>query len=113
MHYIGAGTEFPFARLASSLEESGDKKPTRAIITDSDFNSNFAKNRSAQGLLREAASLSQPLVLLLRNVNTDAAKRYRDLGATVVSITYLDDFPKMAAQLVTALFPDNRVPVES
>jgi hypothetical protein len=112
MHYIGGGTKFPFARLAASLEECGDNKPTRVVITDSDFNLNFSENRDARGILRAAAMSSQPFVMLLHNAGTEAIKIYRDLGANVVPIADLENFPKMASQLVTALFPDERATVE-
>lgn len=108
MHYFGAGTQFPFARLADSLQECGEKKPIRVVITDSDFNSNFAKERQARQIISEAARRSSPFILLLRNVGDEAANEYRKLGALVVQIAEAGDLPKMAAQLATALFTDTK-----
>jgi hypothetical protein len=108
MHYIGAGTRFPFARLADSLQECGEKKPIRVVITDPDFNMNFAKEAKARQILSEAARCSAPLVLLLHNVAKEAASEYRKLGAAVVQIADLGDYPKMAAQLATELFVETK-----
>jgi len=108
MHYFGAGTQFPFARLAASLQECGAKRPIRVLITDSDFNMNFSKEKNARQILGEAVRCSAPLILLLHNVATEAANEYRKLGAMVIQIADLGDFPKMAGQLAAALFIETK-----
>jgi hypothetical protein len=108
MHYIGGGTNFPFARLAVSLEECADRKPTRVIITDADFHKNFAEEKSARRILAQAVRSSGPFVLLLHRVASESARPYRELGAEVIEIADLEDFPKMAAKLAEALFADER-----
>lgn len=112
MHYIGAGTEFPFPLLAESVKECGDKTPIRVVITDGDFNANFDKDPNASSLLRHAAIASRPFVLLLRSTDMDHTQIYRELGMTVVTIADLEDFPRMASQVVTALFPHRDAPTD-
>ncbi len=113
MHYIGAGTEFPFAKLAESVEECAERKPTRVVISDADFHSNFAGEKTAGHILAEAVRCSGPFVLLLHNVTSDSTRPYRDLGAKVIEIADMEDFPKMAAKLAEALFADEKLRLES
>ena len=104
MHYFGAGTEFPFWKLEESVEECKDKRPIRVVITDHDFNQNFATTKQARRILSDAIGNSAPFFLLLYNVEPEKSKVYRDLGARVECIEDLADYPKMAAKLAKALF---------
>ncbi len=103
MHYIGGGTEFPFARLTASVEECGDQQPHRVVITDRDFDANIDSDPRHPGTLSLAASRG-PLVLLLHQPLPQRVTRYRSLGAAVVPVDDLEDFPRMAAALSRALF---------
>jgi hypothetical protein len=106
MHYIGAGTEFPFDVLDESVEECGGRQPIRVIITDRDFDRNYASMKSNAGVFARAAARSPHLVLLQHVPDPACVGGYRAAGATVTGIERLDDFPKMAADLTFALFPD-------
>ncbi len=55
MHYIGGGTDFPFDLLASSLEECRTNQPIRVMITDTDFDANYAEHPSHAHLRRGGA----------------------------------------------------------
>jgi hypothetical protein len=103
MHYIGAGTEFPFARLAGSVRECGRDQPHRVIITDRDFDRNIDGAPDHPATVAGAAARGG-LVLLLHDPDPDRVKRYEALGAAVVGVTLLDDFPRAAAALARALF---------
>jgi len=104
MHYIGGGTEFPFHALDASIEECRDEQPVRVIITDMDFDRNCQKHKESAALLSRAVARSRPFVLLLHRPDAAAEKRYRELGAEVIRVDELDDFPAMAAALSSALF---------
>jgi hypothetical protein len=108
MHYFGSGTQFPFKKLEASVEECGDRRPIRVVISDRDFNQNFAQDKSAADILAHAVQNSSPFVLLLHNVRPEATQEYRRLGAKVECIMDLEDFPRMAAKLAEALFADQR-----
>ncbi len=111
MHYMGGGTTYPFAVLASSVEErhvgaDGAKlRPIRVVITDHDFDQNVASEANGEALLRRAATASAPFVLLQHNSRPHLVARYRGWGLTVVEVATLDDFPRLAADLARALFP--------
>lgn len=106
MHYIGGGTAFPFDVLAASVAECGRDQPVRVVITDADFDHNHAARPEHAEILADAARQSDRLVLLLHCANPDAVRRYRAAGATVVEVPQMDDFPRMAAGLARALFPE-------
>ena len=106
MHYIGAGTRFPFQSLADSVSDSGELRPIRVVITDSDFVENFNKEKRAAEIVRHAVDHSDLLILLLHRVTGVNSKIYRDLGANVIEISELGDFPKMASKLALALLSD-------
>ncbi len=103
MHYIGGGTEYPFDVLQESVDECRRRQPTRAIITDSDFHHNHEASADAARIFKEACRAST-LVLLLHNVHADLAARYRQIGAQVVVVQDMEDFPRMAVALARALF---------
>lgn len=103
MHYIGAGTEFPFSVLQSSLREPG-APPIRVIITDADFDHNVAPPEHAA--VFAAAALASQLILLLHRPNHDRVLAYRAAGAQVIEVAEMDDFPKLAADLTFTLFPE-------
>lgn len=112
MHYFGAGTIFPFATLASSLEECGDRQPIRVIISDNDFDNNYDGMQGAAHLLSDAAARSR--LLLLQHIYAPERERvryYTNLGLSVIPIYDFEDYPKVAAQLTQALFHD-ALPVE-
>lgn len=106
MHYIGGGTDFPFDVLASSLEECRTNQPIRVMITDTDFDANYAEHPSHALIFAEAVRSSAQVVLLLHQPNPVAAAAYRTIGATVIEVPEMDDIPKMAADLSRALFPE-------
>lgn len=103
MHYIGGGTEFPFERLTASVAECVDQQPYRVVITDPDFDANLDADRRNTETLTSAAARSH-LVLLLHRPRPERVTTYRAMGATVVPVVDLEDFPKMAAELSRALF---------
>lgn len=103
MHYIGGGTEFPFERLAASVEECTDQQPHRVLITDRDFDANIDASPRHEVIVSQAAARA-PLVMLLHRPVDARVSRYQGLGATVVPVADLDDFPRMAAALSRALF---------
>lgn len=104
MHYIGGGTEFPFARLAESVASCGEPQPHRVIITDRDFDANVDSDAHNVTTLADAATRSAQLVLLLHQPAEARVAKYRALGAAVVPVADLADFPPMAAALSRALF---------
>jgi hypothetical protein len=106
MHYIGGGTEFPFDILEESIDECGGRQPIRVVITDRDFDRNYDADKSAAGIFSRAAARSPHLVLLQHVPDPACTGRYRSAGATVIPIERMDDFPKMAADLSFALFPE-------
>ena len=103
MHYIGAGTQFPFDRLAASVRDCGRDQPNRVVITDRDFDHNYDASPAHTVTVAEAASRGR-LVLLLHDPDPARARMYEALGASVVAVAELDDFPRAAAGLARALF---------
>jgi hypothetical protein len=110
LHYIGAGTDFPFDVLEASLEELGAEQPVRIIITDRDFDGNYDQHARNAAIFAEAASRSPALVLLLNNPDPSRAARYEKAGARVASVRKLDDFPRLSAELSFALFEQGGLP---
>jgi hypothetical protein len=108
MHYIGGGTQFPFARLADSVREQRGRQPTRVVITDPDFDHNHDSDERHARIFSEAAEASAPLVLLLHRPHPERAARYQRQGARVVPVSELEDFPRAAAALAHALFQEER-----
>ncbi len=106
MHYVGGGTDFPFGILDASARECVGDQPIRVIITDRDFDSNFDKEPANAGILSGAIAASAQVVLLLHAPTPERISRYRGLGATVVPVEAMEDFPRIAADLTRALFPD-------
>lgn len=106
MHYIGGGTEFPFDALAASIAECGDRQPIRVIVTDTDFDTNYRTHAGHARVFADAAARSPHLVLLQHRPDPARVANYRAAGARVVRIEQMTDFPKMAADLAFALFPD-------
>jgi hypothetical protein len=104
LHYIGGGTEFPFHRLAASVRECGREQPHRVILTDRDFDRNVDAAPDRAVIVAEAAAHGR-LVLLLHEPEAARVRRYEDLGAAVVAVGALDDFPRAAGGLVHALYP--------
>ncbi len=105
MHYIGAGTRFPFEVLAESAQACGRDAPLRVIITDGDFDANVDDDAARRlRLLAEATTRSAQLVLLLHGEPRDVHARYEKLGATVIHVRDMEDFPRVAADLSRALF---------
>jgi hypothetical protein len=104
MSYIGGGTEFPFEVLRESVEEQRRQQPVRIIITDRDFDHNYAARPENAPIFARAAARSPALVLLLHAPDMNAARRYEAAGAKVVPVRTLDDFPRMAAALSFSLF---------
>jgi hypothetical protein len=105
MHYVGGGTDFPFGILDTSVKECAGDQPIRVIITDSDFDANFDQDPVNAGVLSGAAAVSR-LVLLLRAPSRQRVAQYGGLGASVVPVEAMEDFPRLAADLTLALFPE-------
>jgi hypothetical protein len=103
LHYIGGGTEFPFDRLAASVRECGRDQPHRVILTDRDFDRNVDAAPDSAVIVAEAAACGR-LVLLLHEPEPERVRCYEALGAAVVPVGALDDFPRAAAGLVRALY---------
>lgn len=109
MHYIGGGTSFPFGRLDESVSSCGRSQPTRVVITDRDFDSNFDAAAQVNGpILARAARASSPLVLLLHQPDPSRVAAYRAMGAQVAEVREMEDFPSVAAALAHALFEEGR-----
>lgn len=106
MRYIGGGTQFPFDVLAASVEETRHEQPIRVIITDSDFDANYDAHRQNAGIFARAAERSPAFVLLLHAPNREKVRRYEQVGARVVAVRALLDFPRVAAELAFSLFDD-------
>src|SRR5262249_41726999 len=108
MHYIGAGTDFPFHLLQKSVNECKGVQPIRVVITDTDFDHNYETTRDAPPIFADACRVSPHLVLLLHNPDEQKAARYRRAGAKVIAVRELEDYPAMAASLSAALFEEKR-----
>lgn len=104
MHYIGAGTRFPFEVLARSVAECRTFQPIRIAITDRDFDANYDEGRENAATFARAAAASPHFVLLQAQPREDRRLLYERAGAKVVPVMDLADFPKMAAALSFALF---------
>ncbi|HEX3758137.1 MAG TPA: hypothetical protein VHW23_05505 [Kofleriaceae bacterium] len=107
LHYVGGGTQFPFGRLAASVRECGREQPHRVILTDRDFDRNIDASPAHDVTVADAAAHGR-LVLLQLDPAPERVRRYEALGAAVVAVGELDDFPRAAAGLVRALFDDRR-----
>jgi hypothetical protein len=106
MHYIGGGTDFPFHILSASVRECAGDQPIRVIITDRDFDANIDQDPTNPGVVAAAATASPKFVLLLHAPKSERIVKYRELGASVIPVETLEDFPRLAAQLTLALFPE-------
>jgi hypothetical protein len=106
MHYIGAGTDFPFELLKKSCEECGSNQPIRVLISDSDFDHNYESNPENRAIFVTSATVSPNWILLLHQPASERVKLYESLGASVVEIKEMADFPRMASDLTHSLFPD-------
>jgi hypothetical protein len=104
MNYIGGGTEFPFDILAASARECRTDPPIRVVITDPDFDWNLRQSKGGAKNITNAAEGSRTFVLLLHRPAKSSVDRYRLLGAQVVPVDRLDDFPRLAADLARSLF---------
>lgn len=108
MHYIGAGTDFPFALLRESVSECGYDQPVRVVITDTDFDHNYKEHAGNPGIFAEAATRSPHFILMLHAPDGPWTQPYKAAGARVISVTEMDDYPAMAVALSTALFGGER-----
>jgi hypothetical protein len=108
MHYVGAGTDFPFDLLARSLAECGADQPTRVVISDSDFDANYAAAPANARVFADAARSPGRLILLLHGPDSPRRDPYRKAGASVVPVTELENYPATAAALADALFEGGR-----
>jgi hypothetical protein len=106
MHYLGAGTVFPFAILSRSVAECSDDQPIRVVISDRDFDANFDADVSHRGIFQDAVAKSPHFVLLQHVPEAGRVRSYRGLGATVIEVHQMDDFPRLATDLTFALFPE-------
>ena len=106
MHYVGGGTAFPFHILNASVQECAGDQPIRVIITDRDFDANVDDDPTNPGAVSAAATASPKFVILLHAPAPERVMQYRGLGASVIPVENLDDFPQLAAELTLALFPE-------
>jgi len=104
MNYIGGGTTFPFPVLAASVEEQRAEQPIRVVITDADFDSNYDAKPENAAIFKRAVERSPAFVLLLHAPRGENVRRYERVGARVVAVHTLGDFPRLAAALATSLF---------
>lgn len=104
MRYIGGGTDFPFDELAASVESERHLQPIRVIITDTDFDANYDSSAEHAHIFKRAAERSAALVLLLHAPKLERVRKYQQMGARVVAVQRLSDFPVMAAALAHSLF---------
>ncbi len=104
MHYIGAGTDFPFDLLQDSMAECGSDQPIRVVITDTDFDHNYKALSENAGIVAEAVARSPHFILMLHASDGPWTRPYRAAGARVIPVSELDDYPTMAAALSNALF---------
>ncbi len=107
MHYVGAGTDFPFALLQKSLAECRAGQPIRVVITDADFHANYGEATENAFAFAEAGRAGPPFVLLL-HATGDPGGQYRRAGARVITVQELEAYPPMAAALSAALFERDR-----
>jgi hypothetical protein len=105
MHYIGAGTEFPFEVLRDSVDECRERQPVRVVITDRDFDANHDASPEHGRVFSAAARARPAFVMLLHHPKPERVRQYAAAGASVVPVADLADFPRMAARLAQALFP--------
>lgn len=108
MHYIGGGTDFPFQLLARSCEECSPDNPIRIVISDSDFDQNFEAHPDNRGIFISAAENSAHWILLLHRPGPERVQLYKALGADIISIDEMKDFPRLATRLSQALFPSDK-----
>lgn len=106
MHYIGGGTSFPFPLLGKSCSECGSDQPIRVVISDQDFDANYDAHEDNRNIFLSACDVSPQLILLLHRPDPDKVRTYRAMGATVITIEEMEDFPRMAVDLARGLFPD-------
>ncbi len=109
MHYIGGGTCFPWQLLERSLQERNRadlSQPIRVVISDTDFDRNYDAQPAHAAVFANALRASDRFVLLQHYANPQRVKQYRALGAIVVEVPLMDDFPKMARELAFALFDE-------
>lgn len=106
MHYLGGGTVFPFDILARSVAECAGDQPIRVVISDSDFDANCAASPRHPAILGEAVAKSARFILLQHFPVAAEVRSYRTLGATVIEVHKMDDFPRLATELALALFPE-------
>jgi hypothetical protein len=107
MHFIGGGTIFPFELLEKSLHECGTVQPVRVLITDTDFDANYGATPEHRRIFADAVRTS-PLVMLLHHPRKSQVAHYRSVGARVVEVAKMEDFPRMAAGLAHALFDEEK-----
>lgn len=106
MHYVGGGTDFPFAVLDRSVQECHRDQPIRVIISDTDFDHNYKSAPENAGHFLEAVQSGPHTILLQHRPNPIFVAEYRKLGATIIEVNNMEDFPRLAADLTFALFPD-------
>ncbi len=111
MHYLGGGTAFPFEVLQKSVEECASGvggQPIRVVITDTDFDHNYDSKPEHANVFQEAVAASPHFVLLLHRPDPKRVAHYGQVGAKVVTVQEMEDFPRMAAALSRALFEEKR-----
>lgn len=108
--YIGRGTCFPFGLLRESTRTHAARPPTRVVISDQDFLSNFHSHVDNPGFLAEAARGSRALVSLLHLAGGYPVEGLRAAGARVAIVRHLDDLPATAAQLASCLTEGKEFP---
>jgi hypothetical protein len=104
MHYIGAGTDFPFHLLRESVGQCGHDQPIRVVITDHDFDVNYKSRKENVSIVAEAVARSPHFVLMLHAADPSWTEEYKSTGARVIAVKELNDYPAMAVALSNALF---------
>ena len=68
------------------MAECAHAQPIRVVITDPDFDSNYAMKPEHPRIFADAVRASPHFVLLLHRPNEAAAGRYRQAGAKVIGV---------------------------
>jgi hypothetical protein len=67
---------------------------------------NFDQKPRNRVIFQEAVLQSPRFILLQHRPQEKRARSYRGLGATVIEVHKMDDFPRLATELSFALFPE-------
>jgi hypothetical protein len=107
MHYVGGDSVFPFSTLEQSLHESGRLRPFRVVITTETVAGVDGLADSELEILRAAVQVSQTMYFFLYRPDREIADRLRSIGANVLEIPDVAEFPRFAAEVANAIQAHN------